>query len=270
MPRFSVRNGFVPPRTTLQIDSLDAETRMHIWNVVYALKLESYNHYAYLEGHDPFAGGLWAEWSQPFDELTNTSAKEFMDMVKESILEGTMAQAFDVVEACLEHENSDLSDLLNSVFAKYLVGYRVVNGEIIQVTEEPEIEAIEDALVLLEPHGGARKHLLNALSLLSNRQDPHYANVVKESISAVEAVARHLTGAKTLGESLKKLEANGVPTHPALVEGWLRIYGYVNDEGGIRHGSIKHGEVDEALATYFLVTCSSMVGYLIKKAGSGA
>ncbi|QYF88555.1 AbiJ-NTD4 domain-containing protein [Arthrobacter sp. PAMC25284] len=270
MPRFSVRNGIVAPRTVLQVDDLDAETRIHIWNVVYALKMDSYDHYAYLEKRDAFVSALWVEWSRSFDDLHSTSAKEFMHEVKASIVEGTMAQAFDVIELCLEHDGTDLSDLLNLVFEKYLVGYRVVNGEIIQVTEGAEVEAIETALELLEPHGGARKHLLNALSLLSNRQDPHHLNVVKESISAVEAVARHLTGAKTLGEALKKLEANGVPSHHALVDGWLKIYGYVNDEGGIRHGSIKHGEVDEALATYFLVTCSSMAGYLIKKAGTHA
>lgn len=270
MPRFSLRNGYVEPRTIVQINDLDEDTRIHIWNLVYVMKMKSYEHYAPIELNDAFAVGLWIEWNRSIDYLQRTTGSSFLGMVKDVVVKGALAEAFDLVEACVEAVGPSFSDLLNNVFAKYLVGYRVVNGEIIQVTEPVEVEAVETALTLLEPYGGAHKNLQNALSLLGNREQPHYANVVKESISAVEAVARHLTGAKTLGDALKQLEAKGVPTHRALVDGWSKLYGYASDEGGIRHGSIDHGDVDEELATYFLVTCSSMVGYLIKKAGSSA
>lgn len=269
MPRFSERNGYVEPRTVIQIEDLDEKTRIGVWNLIYIMKIKEYDHYSALQMTDVFALKLWIEWHLSLEDLQNTTANDFMGMVKNAIVSGTIAEAFDVVEACIEAEGR-LSVLLNGVFTKYLVGYRVVKGEIIAVSEPHEIEAVEIAMDVLQPYGGARKHLQNALSLLANREEPHYANVVKESISAVEAVARHLTGAKTLGDALKQLEAKGVPAHRALVEGWSRIYGYTNDEGGIRHGNIIHGEVDEALATYFLVTCSSMVGYLIKKGGSNA
>jgi hypothetical protein len=270
MPRFSLRNGYVEPRSIVQIDDLDEKTRVHIWNLVYIMRMREYDHYRALQLNDQFASGLWVEWHLPLEALENTSGNDFLGMVKTAIVDGTFAEAFDVVEACVEAVGPKLSELLNNVFTKYLVGYRVVEGEIIPVTESSEVEAIEAAMDVLQPYGGARKHLENALSLLANREEPHYANVVKESISAVEALARHLTGAKTLGDALKQLDAKGVPAHRALVEGWLKLYGYTSAEGGIRHGSIEHGDVDEALATYFLVTCSSMVGYLIKKAGSSA
>lgn len=270
MPRFSQRNGYVQPRTVVQVADLDEKTRIHIWNIVYALKMRPYDHYNSLQMNDEFALGMWVEWHLSLEDLENTSANEFLQMVKDAIVDGTIAEAFDAVEACIESDGQRLPELLNSVFAKYLVGYRVVNKEIIPVTEPSEIDAIESAIEDLQPFGDARKHLQNALSLLANREEPQYANVVKESISAVEAVARHLTGEKTLGDALKKLEAKGVPTQRALVDGWLKLYGYTSSEGGIRHGSIEHGDVDEALATYFVVTCSSMVGYLIKKAGINA
>jgi hypothetical protein len=270
MPRFSERNGYAEPRTIVQIDDLDDETSVQIWNLVYSTKMRSYDHYGTLEMNDSFAVGLWMDWHFSLENLGNTTGIAFLRTVKHAITDGDLGEAFDVVEACVEAVGHPLPDLLNKVFTKYLVGYRVVNGEIISVTESSEVEAIETALQVLQPYGGARTHLQNALSLLGNRDEPHYANVVKESISAVEAVARHLTGEKTLGDALKKLEAKGIPTQRALVDGWLKLYGYTSAEGGIRHGSIEHGDVDEALATYFLVTCSSMVGYLIKKAGDSA
>ncbi|MDP9693027.1 UNVERIFIED_ORG: hypothetical protein J2X79_000564 [Arthrobacter globiformis] len=260
--------GYVEPRTIVQVDDLDEDTRIHLWNLIYTLKMRAYDHYGALQMSDEFAIGLWIEWHLSLEDLGKTTGTNFLEMVKKDVVEGTMAEAFDVVEACIDSVGARLSELLNNVFTKYLVGYRVVNGEIIPVTESAEIEAVEAAMEVLQPYSGARKHLQNALSLLANREEPHYANVVKESISAIEAVARHLTGAKTLGDALKQLEAKGVPAQKALVEGWSKLYGYTSAEGGIRHGSINHGDIDEALATYFLVTCSSMVGYLIKKAGN--
>lgn len=79
-----------------------------------------------------------------------------------------------------------------------MVGWRVVGSEIVPVTAELEVDSIEDTLSGTEQFAGAHVHLKNALSMLSDRSDPKYAKVVHESISAVEAVARHYTGERTL------------------------------------------------------------------------
>lgn len=56
---------------------------------------------------------------------------------------------------------------------------------------------------------------------------------MKESISAVEALVKQVTGTKdTFGAALKKL---GVDAHPAFVEACSKIYGYTSDADGIRH-----------------------------------
>lgn len=271
MPRFSERHGYVEPRTVVQTEYLDVETRTALWNAIYAFKFRIYASEGFgLQESDEFVVAYWIEHHQPFDQISRTYSKEFARTAQDIVTKGTLNEVFDFLEFCLDNMDEGLSDALNDVLRKFVVGFRVVNNEMVPVTDDVEVGAIESALAELEPFAGAKKHLQKALSLLSNRNQPQYANVVKESISAVEALARHLTGANTLGDALKKLEANDVPAHRALVEGWLKLYGYTSAEGGIRHGSVDHGDIDEALATYFLITCSSMVGYLIKKAGSNA
>ncbi|MEV7661342.1 AbiJ-NTD4 domain-containing protein [Paenarthrobacter sp. NPDC089316] len=269
MGRFSERHGYVEPRTVIQTEYLDAETRTAVWNAIYDHSFRRYASNGFgLSETDEFVVAYWIEYHEPFDEIARTYSRDFARTAQDIVTHRALYEVFDFLEFCLDNMADSLSEALNDTFQKFLVGYRVVNRQIVPVTDDLEVDAIETALSDLEPFSGAQKHLQKALSLLSLRQQPQYANVVKESISAVEAVARHLTGEKTLGDALKKLDAKGVPTHRALVDGWLKLYGYTSAEGGIRHGNIEHGEVDEALATYFLVTCSSMVGYLIKKAGS--
>lgn len=269
MGRFSERQGYVAPKTVIQTENLDAETRTALWNVLYTLQFRPYSSDGFaLRESDEFVLAYWIEYHEPFDEITDTYSRDFAKTAQAIVMQRPLHEVFDFLEFCLDNVYDALGDALNDTFEKFLVGYRVVNNAIVPVTDDVEVDAIVSTLAELEPFSGAKEHLQKALSLLANRQEPHYENVVKESISAVEAVARHLTGANTLGEALKKLQANNVPVHQALVDGWLKLYGYTSAEGGIRHGSVKRGEVDEALATYFLVTCSSMVGYLIKKAGS--
>lgn len=58
MPRFSERNGYVEPRTIVQIDDLDEKTRIQVWNLVYTMKMRAYDHYRTLSINDRFVMGL--------------------------------------------------------------------------------------------------------------------------------------------------------------------------------------------------------------------
>ena len=270
MVRFSERNGFKPARQVVQVESLDDETRMGLWNLLYVFHFSRFDSSNLLTSNDHLALTLWIEWHQPLENYERTRKRTFLNQLKEVFLSGGLAEVFDLLEATAEHFKENDTERLNRQLEKYLVGYRMVDAQLQPVTEASEVEAIDAALRALEPFSGARKHLSNALSLLANRENPQYANVVKESISAVEAITRHYTGEKTLGAALRKLEPKGVPAHGALTQGWSMLFGYTSDEHGIRHGSIEDSEVDEALATYFVVSSSAMVGYVIKKAGESA
>lgn len=92
---------------------------------------------------------------------------------------------------------------------------------------------------------GARAHLRSAGSLLTEGK---YGDSIRESMQAVEAVARTLDpSAATLAPALAKLEKK-MAIHPALKWGFGKLYGYTSDEKGIRHPLL-----DEPVATVILV-----------------
>ena len=69
----------------------------------------------------------------------------------------------------------------------------------------------------------------------------------------------------TLGNTLKKLEANGVMIHRAMKAGFEKMYGYTSDADGIRHGGIDFTNAPAEDAKYMLISCSAFVNYLVEK-----
>ena len=110
---------------------------------------------------------------------------------------------------------------------------------------------------------GVNAHLGRAMELLSDRTNPDYRNSIKESISAVESLAQVITGQPkaTLGDALKVLK-KGERLHPALSDGFSKLYGYTSDEDGVRHAMLEEPTLTVADAKYFLLACTSFINYL--------
>ena len=67
---------------------------------------------------------------------------------------------------------------------------------------------------------------------------------------------------------MKKLEDCGTKLHPALKQGFLKIYGYTSDEGGVRHAEgMFVSDVTFEEAKFMLVSCSAFVNFLISEYG---
>ena len=113
---------------------------------------------------------------------------------------------------------------------------------------------------------GAETHLREAAERLSARQ---YAASIVNSIHAVESVARKIDpkGSKALGPALDSLEKAGFSVHPALKEGFKKLYGYTNDEPGLRHPLIDKGAPDVGLdeAVFMFGACAFFAAYLANK-----
>lgn len=151
--------------------------------------------------------------------------------------------------------------MLNSTFKRLNYAYRVVDDYIVEITDQEEIAAIEEAV---RKKSSVRTHIEEALKHLSNRPTPDYRNSIKESISAVEVLCREITGESTLGPALHTLEKNGVEIPKFLQSGFEKLYVYTNDsKTGIRHALMSDKETpsfDEA--KFMLVACSAFVNYI--------
>jgi hypothetical protein len=150
---------------------------------------------------------------------------------------------------------------VNLILEEEKSGYRMVDGQFTPITNEKEIESIEETIDY--GYKSVSEHMKNALTLYSNRKSPNYKSSIIESIHAVESMCRFITGESTLGKALKKLKNKGVEINPRLETAFEKIYAYTNEE--VRHGSDDMKYSESEVAKYMLVSCSAFVNYLIEK-----
>ncbi|WP_292793178.1 AbiJ-NTD4 domain-containing protein [Nostoc sp. NMS7] len=175
-------------------------------------------------------------------------------------------EVYDFLEFTINYfRNPKLVEHINSVLERELAGYRFVGGVFTDITNEQEIEMLEQA-VDDKNFPAVSSHLKRSLALMSDKENPDYRNSIKESISAVESLAKAITGKPkaTLGEALKVLEVSN-KLHPALKNSFLNLYGYTSDEGGIRDAMLTEPDLTVADAKYFLLSCTSFINYLKSK-----
>lgn len=281
MASFAERVGKRTQRSITQTDDLDTDTRTELWNVFVTLR-EIFREAGRRSNWDNeteknLINAVWAwEFKQARDEMK--SEGQVWALMKKRILEGEWYDVLDLIEETVKYLNryaerytNDLDDstveAFNNRFEHFLVGYRFIGHEITPIDTSAEAEAVSAALEMVTSIAGARHHLERATELLADRENHDYPNSVKESISAVEAVIKTITGPKDdLAAGLKRLEEAGLKIHPALKGAWLKMYGWTSDEDGIRHAGIEAADVDQALAKYALVTCSAFVSYLVEEA----
>ena len=76
--------------------------------------------------------------------------------------------------------------------------------------------------------------------------------------------------AQTLGPALKSIERRGA-LHPALKKAFDALYGYTNNEQGIRHALLDQTDTKVGLdeAVFMLGACASFASYLWRKHVAG-
>ena len=281
---FSQRVGLQPATKSLQKDSMDTDLRNRLWNALDLIVLpplkRQWENSSQSSRVGPSATLLVTLWGQFFKfPLSSLSghAPEALDWVMQWFLNEQQApwwKIYDFVEFVgnlggkLEIEAGVFVEICNGVLEQEFSAYRFVGTNLVPITNQTEITAIEQAASKDNSlFGPVSKHIEQALRLLSDRTNPDYRNSIKESISAVEAICRIIGGSgATLGQALKPLKEK-VGLHPALEKGFSSLYGWTNDEGGIRHclmdDSLSCNAED---AKFMLVSCSGFVNYLTEKA----
>lgn len=177
----------------------------------------------------------------------------------------------EVVHPSLGHNPQRIVETSNAILEAEMSAFRFIEGELVPISNPTEVHAIEQAVDDASRAGldGVRIHLEAALSLLARKPTPDYRNSIKESISAVEAAAKAISGSEKgeLKDALAALEGK-VALHGALKKGFLSIYGYTSDADGIRHALMDEPTAGFDEAKFMLVSCSAFTSFLISKAAS--
>ena len=264
MNRFSQRKGFKPVAELIQIDSMNSELRNSLWN---ALDVRIWSS-DYLHGQNRtglFSKELWFNYfKKPIDSRPGYD-HQIVNEIRDYFFDSKWFEVYDFLEFVVEYYqryDNRLVRLLNSILERELSGYRFVSGRLTDITNAQEIEMLETALTDSQ-FAGVDTHLQQALDLYAKRKNPDYRNSIKESISAVESMAKIVSEKPkaTLGDALKAIEKHGL-LHKSLKEGFIKLYGYTSDADGIRHAIMEKSKLTSADARYFLLSCTSFVNYL--------
>ncbi|MBC7440045.1 MAG: hypothetical protein H7250_08690 [Flavobacterium sp.] len=273
--KFSERQGYIPVKDKLQIDSIDEDLKNSLWTVY----LETFiNDMHNRLGHDTlsnFMRQLWFNYfKKPIDTLSTYSDGKVPLDYSRKILRAYFFddktkwyEIYDLLEFSAESDPENFIDLTNRVFDREKSGFRFVNKQLVQITSKQEIEEIEEAILKSSAFSSVNTHLNTSLELLSDRKKPDYRNSIKESISAIESICKIYTGSDkaSLGEALNKLEKDH-GLHPALKKSFSSLYGYTSDDAGIRHAlTEKDRSIDFHEAKFILVTCSAFTNFLMSR-----
>lgn len=268
MKTFSQRKGLAPVPETFQLNSMTGTLRTSLWNGV-DIRLwssDSFMRARYGRPHmDEFSRSLWfSHFKLPIDSRP-ASNDQILQAIRQHFFSCKWHEVYDFLEFAVSaraEQDPGLPEFLNQILERELSGYRFVAGTLTDITNNEELEALEDA-ARDSRFSGVSAHIQRALELYSDRERPDYRNSIKESISAVESVARIAAenDKATLGDALKAINKSG-HLHTALKDGFLKLYGYTSDEQGIRHAMLDEPNLSAADARYFLVSCSSFVNYL--------
>lgn len=278
-PPFSQRNGYTKPSGILIINDVPEEVSNAISSALYRgmqrMETEEILMVGDVKSSVRLSQHIWSHfWHKSIASL-NYSWVQFIRIVTDWLKDPSTQwyHKLDFVEFIIDYLNNDNTirkqfiNELNTQFEVLSFGYRIVEGMIVDIISQNEINSIETAIE--DSIDLVGNHLQNAIALHTKRPDADYSNSIKESISAVEAQLRHMTGENTLGEALKALAKSKFKIHPILKLSIEKAYAYTNQpDTGIRHSlmdTTSNYTPSSPESLYMLVTCSAFVNYLRNK-----
>ena len=274
--RFSQRFGYKPIKNIVQTDSIDDDLRNCLWSALKIFYWDSLKgsygvsgiwlHHEQNKAMKYLCDSLWVYYyKRPLDNLSNDWEKIY-ERLRKDYFSCSWFEVYDFIEYVAENYprqpvNEKFVNACNNILEREVSAYRFVSGRISKIVDDTEIQSIEETeKTRVSP---VKKHIRRAVELLVDRKSPDYRNSIKESISAVEAMARVVTDSEsgTLGDLLKKIETNNA-LHPALKTAFSKLYGYTSDKSGIRHSLLEEDDISFEEAKFMLVVCSAFINYV--------
>lgn len=231
MPLFSQRSGIRPLKKAIQIQCMDTELRSSLWNALQLSvwdKWESTHEYGYQSADSSkiefTLTRIWLHYfKRPIDLMPSfeSQAREESghQVIRNHFFKAEWWQVYDFIEFVLRAIEPDWREVLKNFCNEFLeaenAAYRVIDCEIVAISDPQEIQAIESAIE--QGISSVREHLQKSLEMLSDRKNPDYRNAIKEAISAVESACQSVSGKQkgTLPDCLKTLKDKR-PLHPAF------------------------------------------------------
>lgn len=280
--RFSQKIGKTSFKDSIQLESIDEKLENRLWNVIledFIYEIGASPEY-YVKKDSDIGHVFILIWQEFFenriDEMPTVKNSQIpvafnINYIKNWFLTSKWYEKYDFLEFLskieidfLENYDIHFTEICNNSLKKEMSAYRLVDGNIVQITSEEEIVEIEDALLNSSIWESVNTHLKTAIEYFSNRENPDYRNSVKESISAVESFCKIIVESNnaTLAPALKIIEEKH-KIHGALRSAFTSLYGYTSDAGGIRHSLLEDDiVVTMEDAKFMLVSCSAFINYL--------
>lgn len=253
---------------------MDNDLRTALWNAFEIFFLDNVkSNYISTSTYRFFFKLFWIDFFKlPVDNLDD-NLRRTHEKIKDWFFGWEWYKVYDFIEFVAQVDSpvnkENFIKYCNEMMEREVSGYRFVGDIIAKITDENELSAIEEAIENSSKTklSGVNLHLKSALAKLSDRKSPDYRNSIKESISAVEAISIIISGNPnaSLEQALNTIEQS-LGLHRALKNGFISIYGYTSDSGGIRHALLGESNIEFEDAKYMLVSCSAFINYLIMKA----
>jgi hypothetical protein len=267
---FSERLGITKPKAVLQADSIDEDLRNDLWQACIEHHVRATNQWYELD----------MEFQRKITDIYVDFFKRSSDQIPYGHAPGISAirvwffganwwEVYNFVEFLFGFPGTKkFIERVSFFLEREKSGYRITNGHFSTITDPIEIAAVAMAASVGDAFSGTREHMRAAIELFSRKPKPDYRNSIKEAISAVEALARVITGKPkaTLGDALKTIDKK-MAIHPALRDAMNKLYGYTSDEGGIRHSLLEESNIEEAEAKFMIVACSAFVNFCAQRSG---
>ena len=280
MELFSNKYGHKPVKSIIQVNGMDSDLRKSLWNAFdrHYWRNEESNQYYSSNARNLYLLSLtlWEDYFKNIvDEIPNLT-KALKAALQEYFFKCEWFEVYDFIQFVannyrLTDSNTNFIDSCNSMLKQEVSGYRFIGTTIAPITSEQEIAEIEETLTSKDSLPPVTIHIQSALNFLSDKESPDYRNSIKESISAVEAMCRAISGSgATLGKALSAIQSKGkIDLHGALKKAFKELYGYTSDEKGIRHSLLEEPDLDFEDAKFMLVSCSAFINYLKVKVSKG-
>lgn len=274
--RFAERLGYTPIKTELAEDELPDSLLAGLWDCLYMkffTEIGRYDHIGRLEGYNhrfyETACTIWFSYfRKPIDSLPR-DPKEAVRQVRDYFFGGPFYLTYDFLEFMCnapmvdEYAGQIIAETCNEIFERELAQFRFASTTLVKITNNEELAAIQETLTQHES-SSVGEHLKRAAQLYSQRPSPDYRNSIKESISAVEAAVSYAVDKKSFGVAKPlRLLGEEFDLHPALRDGFEKIYAFTSDEGGVRHALMEKANVRQEDARFMLTACSAFSNYLI-------